>query len=193
MRYAFVIAAILLATSACDNGQTTTSPTAPSTSASTLNVVMKDSPYTDAQAVLVTFAPVDVEVSAGTFVSLPLVTAGNTRTCDLKQIAKTPDVLATGALTAGHYIGLRLIVTSAVIYLDNPSSGEPCASIISIPAGRSAAATIPSGDVRISQPFDISTIAATTITLDFQGDPSITQNSSGGYVLNPVITVDSVK
>jgi hypothetical protein len=193
MRYTFVIAAILLTAAACDKGQITTSPTAPSTSASTVNVVIKDSPFTDAQAVLVTFAPVDAEVSAADFVPLPLVAATATRTCDLKQIGKTPDVLATGALTAGHYIGLRLIVTSAVIYFDNPASGEPCASIISTPAGRSAAVAIPSGDVRISEPFDVSTISATTITLDFNGDASITQNAGGAYIMNPVITVDSVK
>jgi uncharacterized protein DUF4382 len=170
-----------------------TSPTAPSTAGSTLNVVLTDSPFTDAKAVLVTFSAVNVHLSGGAFVPLPFVGGATSRTCDLKKLTGAHDVLGTGQLTAGHYTQIRLDVDSAAIYFDNPSSSSPCATSIPAPAGRSASITVPSSEVILNREFDVTSTGATTVTLDFSGDQSIIQTGNGGYLMTPVISVVNVQ
>jgi hypothetical protein len=50
---------------------------------------------------------------------------------------------------------------------------------------------IPSGDVRLNREFDVPPV--TTVTLDFDGEHSITQTGSGRFVMTPVITVVGVQ
>jgi hypothetical protein len=102
--------------------------------------------------------------------------------------------LGAGPMTAGHYTQIRLIVSSAVIYLDNPSvSASPCAAAIAAPSGRSSPVTIPSGQVDLNREFDVKTSNTTTITLDFDGDQSVKETGNGTFQLAPVITVVSVQ
>ncbi len=161
------------------------------TSSGVATVMLQDSPFSDARAVLVTFSEVSVHLSGGDFVKLPF-TSGSTRTCDLKKLVGAQDVLGTGPLAPGHYTQIRLVVSGAVIYFDNASSGTACAGTIAAPMGRSAPVDVPSGDVRLNREFDLTT-AQTTITLDFDGDQSIKQTGNGKYMMNPVITVVSVQ
>jgi len=51
---------------------------------------------------------------------------------------------------------------------------------------------VPSGDLKLNREFDLTT-AQTTITLDFDGDRSIKQTGNGKYMMNPVVSVVSVK
>src|SRR2546423_1813357 len=126
------------------------SPSGPSNAGSTLNVMLKDSPFSDAKALLVTFSEVSAHVSgAGGFTVLPFAGGGTSRTCDLKKLATAQDILGTGTLAAGHYTQVRLVVTSAVLYFENPSSGAACAPSIAAPAGRTAAINVNSGDVKL--------------------------------------------
>jgi hypothetical protein len=193
MRHASsIILALTLATIAC--GSSASSPTAPSGAAATLNVVLKDSPFTDAKALLVTFTTVSVHGTGADFIALPFVSAALSRTCDLKKLQTAQDVLGTGPLSPGHYTQIRLVVSSAALYFDNASTGSPCASTIAAPSGRTAPVSVPSGDLKLNREFDVTSTAATTILLDFDGDQSVKQTGdAGGYVMTPVITVVSVK
>lgn len=138
-----------------------TAPSGPS-----FSVSMKDSPFTDAQALLVTFSEVSVHASGGSFNTLPFTGGASTRTCDLKKLTTATDVLGTGPLAAGHYTQIRLVVSSATLYFDNASSSTPCAPSIAAPAGRSAAVTVASGMVLLNREFDVAATGATT-TISF--------------------------
>jgi hypothetical protein len=168
------------------------SPTTPSTG-TTLNIVMTDSPFSDAKAVLVTFSGVSVHMAGGAFTTLPFTGGASTRTCDLKKLEGANDVLGTGTLPPGHYTEIRLVVASAAIYFDSTSSGNACAASIAAPAGRAAPVTIPSGDIRLNREFDVINSTTTTITLDFDGDQSLTQTGNDQYIMHPVIGVVSVQ
>src|ERR1051326_4310848 len=179
-----LVVAISVAFFACS------SPSSPSSSGSTLNVMIKDSPYSDAKALLVTFLEVSAHVSgAGGFNVLPFGGGGTSRTCDLKKLATAQDILGTGTLSAGHYTQVRLVVTSAVLYFDNASSGAACAPTIAAPAGRNAGVTVNSGDLKLNREFDVTSSGATTILVDFNGDQSIRQEGNGSYSMSPVIAV----
>ena len=188
---------LLAAASIAGCGSST--PTAPSggdtagpTGAGRATIMLQDSPFSDAKAVLVTFSDVSVHMSGGDFVTLPFASGASSRTCDLKKLVGAQDVLGTGPLAPGHYTQIRLVVSGAVIYFDNASSGTPCAATMAAPAGRNAPVDVPSGDLRLNREFDLTT-AQTTITLDFDGDRSIKQTGDGKYMMNPVVSVVSVK
>ena len=172
------------------------SPTTPSGSdgapTGRATIMLQDSPFSDAKAVLVTFSEVSVHMSGGAFVTLPFASGGSSRTCDLKKLVGAQDVLGTGPLAPGHYTQIRLVVSGAVIYFDNASSGTACATTMGAPAGRNAAVDVPSGDLKLNREFDLTT-AQTTITLDFDGDRSIKQTGNGKYMMNPVVSVVIVK
>ncbi len=170
------------------------SPSSPSGAASTLNVVLKDSPFSDAKALLVTFSEVSAHMSgSGGFTALPFTGGATSRTCDLKKLTSATDVLGTGTLTAGHYTQIRLTVSSAALYFDNASTGAACAPSMTEPAGTKAAITVPSGQVILNQEFDVTSTGATTITVDFNGDQSVQALGNGQYNMSPVITVVSVQ
>ena len=166
----------------------------PSTTGSTLSIMLKDSPYSDAKALLVTFSEVSAHVSgAGGFNVLPFAGGATSRTCDLKKLTTAQDVLGTGTLTAGHYTQIRLVVTSAVLYFDNASAGPACAPTIAAPAGSSAQVNVSSGDVKLNREFDVTSTGATTILVDFDGDGSVHAQGNGDYNMTPVISVVSVQ
>ncbi|MBI3403693.1 MAG: DUF4382 domain-containing protein [Acidobacteria bacterium] len=64
--------------------------------------MLKDSPYSDVKALLVTFSEVSAHASGGDFKTLAFTGGGTTRTCDLKKLTTGQDVLGTGPLAAGH-------------------------------------------------------------------------------------------
>ena len=79
---AFVAGIILCSAVACSNSEK--SSMGPTTT-STLTVMLTDTPFADATAVLVTFSDVSAHRSGG---SSPLTFAGgaSSRTCDLKRL-----------------------------------------------------------------------------------------------------------
>ena len=117
----------------------------------------------------------------------------NCRTCDLKKLVDAQDVLGVGPITAGHYTQIRLTVSSAAVYFDNPSSGPACATSIAAPSGGSASVTVSSGEVKLNREFDVAAGGATTILVDFDGDRSIVQTGAGNYRMSPVISIVSVQ
>ncbi len=182
------LAALPLAGCGSTPGGSTTSPTG----AGRATVMLQDSPFSDAKALLVTFSEVSVHMSGGDFVTLPFASGGSSRTCDLKKLVGSQDVLGAGPLAPGHYTQIRLVVSGAALYFDNPSSGGACGATINPPPGRSAVVDVPSGDLKLNREFDLTT-AQTTITLDFDGDRSIKQTGNGKYTMSPVVSVLSVK
>jgi uncharacterized protein DUF4382 len=182
-----ILAGVLAAAWAC-----TSSSTSP-TGGATLQVMLKDSPFSDAKALLVTFSEVSAHASGGDFMRLPFASGASSRTCDLKRLTTAQDILGTGSLPAGHYTQLRLTVTGATIYFDSASSGAPCAPSVVAVGGRTASVDIPSGELRLNREFDLTSTSTTTIVLDFDGDRSVHDTGGGRYVMTPVISIVSVQ
>ena len=181
------ILAAALGVMACGDSSTTPTDTG------SLRVMLKDSPFADAKAVLVTFTEVSAHLGGGDFQTLAFADSASSRTCDLKKLTSAQDVLGVGPLAKGHYTELRLEVSSARLYFDNASAGSACAPSIEPPAGAVASLTIPSGTVRLNREFDVATGTTTTILLDFDGDTSIVRTGIGSYIMTPVISIVSVE
>jgi len=170
------------------------SPTAPSSGSGVFSVGLTDAPFDDAQAVLVTFSQVAIHRDTDAdFVTVPFADGATARTCDLKKLETATDVLGVGTVAAGHYTQVRLVVQSAAVYFDAPSSSAACAPSIATPAGASATLDIPSGEVKLNRTFDVPVGGTTTMLLDFDGAQSIKQTGNGQYRMTPVIAVVSVE
>jgi len=185
---ASAIAAVLaVSTIACSD-----SPSSPSLSGGNFNLRLRDTPFTDAKAVLVTFSSVRAHRSDSDWTVVPFINAATSRTCDLKKLETSEDILGSAALPAGHYTQVRLVVQSATLFFDNASTGSACASSIAPPAGASAPLDIPSGEVKLTRGFDVSATSVMTMLIDFDGDGSIHATGNGRYMMSPVITILSV-
>ena len=185
----------------------------------TLIVTIKDSPFSEASALLVTFSEVSVHLSGtagtgtsdgdGEWMKLPFEApsggpAVTTRTCDLKRLETATDILGVGPLAAGHYTQIRLTVSSATIYkIDKTAATDPpCATILkatpplttpATPSEKGISVDVPSGTLKLNREFTLLTGGATTILLDFDGDKSVHQTGNGKYKMTPVISVVSVQ
>jgi hypothetical protein len=190
MKYlpASALAAVLaVSTIACSD-----SPSSPTLSGGNFNLRLRDTPFTDAKAVLVTFSSVRAHRSDSDWTVVPFINAATSRTCDLKKLETSEDVLGSAALPAGHYTQVRLVVQSATLFFDNASTGSACASSIAPPAGASATLDIPSGEVKLIREFDVSASTTMTMLVDFDGDQSIHLTGNGRYMMSPVMTILSV-
>ncbi len=201
---ASAVAALIVAVIACGGTTTPTSATTPAiqtngtstptpSGTGTLRVTVKDTPFSDAKAVLVTFSGVSVHASGGGWKTVPFADSATSRTCDLKQLQSATDILGVTSLDAGHYTQVRLIVSSAALYFTNPAATGPCAATIAAPAGDFANLTIPPGDIILNRPFDLAAAGAVTMLLDFDGDKSIIRTGNGAYKMQPVINIVSVQ
>jgi hypothetical protein len=191
--------AVAVGAASCSSSESTTSPSpgssgggGTSSGLGTLQVLMKDSPFSDAEAVLVTFNEVSAHHTGAAWQSLPFAESAAARTCDLKRLEEVTDLLGVGQLEAGHYTQLRLEVSRTRIYWDNPSTGPACAPTIIAPLGGFSEVTVPSGKIHLNRQFTIDAGATTTITLDFDGDKSLKQTGNGKYMMQPVIAIMSV-
>jgi hypothetical protein len=191
MRMIAVVAVLAAAGAMACGGDSVTSPSG----TGRLNLMIKDTPYSDARALLVTFSEVTAHRDGeGGFTRLPFGdTTAISRTCDLKKLVDRQDMLGVGALPDGHYTMVRLVVSSATLYFENPSEGPACSNVITPPLGRSANLEIPSGEVRLNRPFDVGEGAVTTMLIDFDGDRSVTETGNGRFRMTPVIGVVSVE
>jgi len=188
---AFVAAAACALSLGCGD-----SDTGPSGTTGTMRMMLKDSPFTDAKSLLVTFSEVDAhksDTADSSWAKIPFAAAATARTCDLKKLQTAQDVLGTGPLATGHYTQVRLVVSSAAVYFDNAATGDACAPTITAPAGRTASVTIPSGEVKLNREFDVSSGTTTTMLLDFDGDKSVRETGNGQFMMSPVISVVSVQ
>ena len=165
------------------------SPTSPDSNGN-FRLMLKDSPFSDAKSVLITFTGVSAHRDGeGGFTTI----GTGTRTCDLKKLQSSQDVLGVGTIPQGHYTQIRLVVSSAVIYFDNAASGSACAASIAAPAGRSSTVEIPSGEIKLNREFEVPASGATTMVLDFDGDKSIRETGNNRFMMSPVVAVVSVQ
>jgi len=156
------------------------------------NLQLKDSPFTDAKAVFVTFSSVRVHRTDSDWTPLTFANNATSRTCDLKKLETATDVLGAASLAAGHYTQVRLVVQSATLYFDNASSGAACAPTLNVPAGASAALDIPSGEVKLNREFDVTATSTMNMLIDFDGNQSVHQTGPGRYTMSPVISIVSM-
>jgi len=168
------------------------SPTSPGDRSGSLSIHMTDSPFSEAQAVLITFSEVSVHQENTDWTVVPFAAGATSRTCDLKQLEGAQDILGTEWLTAGRYTQIRLLVTAAALY-DAPAAAGPCAGTIDPPGDPIGEVEIPSGEVKLNRPFELAEESTTTIVLDFDGDQSIHETGNGRYIMRPVISVASVQ
>jgi hypothetical protein len=187
-----VIAVAAVAALAAGSAACSDSPSSPSFSGGNFNLRLRDTPFTDAKAVLVTFSSVRAHRSDSDWTQVAFASNATTRTCDLKKLETSEDVLGTGALPAGHYTQVRLVVQSSTLYFDNAAAGPACATTIAAPAGASAALDIPSGEVKLNREFDVTSSSSMTMLLDFDGNGSIHQTGNGRYMMSPVVSILSV-
>ena len=187
----FAVVGILAVASACGGPST-----GPSGGMGSLTVMLRDSPYSDAQSLLVTFSEVSVHRSDqanDAWTRLAFADGATARTCDLKKLQTAQDVLGAGPLAAGHYTQIRLVVSSGSLFFDNAATGNACAAAIPAPSGRSAVLEIPSGEVKLNREFDVDATSTTTILLDFNGDQSVHATGNGRFLMTPVIGIVSVQ
>jgi len=171
----------------------------------TLIVTIKDSPFSEASALLVTFSEVSVHLGTGTsdgdgeWMKLSFDEGATTRTCDLTRLKKVTDVLGTALLTDGHYTQIRLTVSSATLYKAGAATtgdacvADPTTSWPSTVSGTGFSVDVPSGTLKLNREFKIPPNSATTILLDFDADKSVHQTGNGKYKMTPVIGVVSVE
>jgi len=172
-----VIVACLMVGAACGESG---SPAGPSGAGGTFSLMLKDSPFSDAKSVLVTFSRVTAHRDTeDAFATLPFSGGATSRTCDLKKLENAQDILGVGTLAAGRYTQVRLVVSTATIYFDNAATGPACAASIAPPSGNHAALEIPSDVVRLNRQFEVSANGATTMLIDFDGERSIHQTGNG--------------
>ena len=162
------------------------SPSSPS-AGSNLTIMLKDSPFSDAKALLVTFSEVSAHVSGtGGFTPIPFSGGATSRTCDLKKLAAATDVLGTGTLDAGHYTQVRLSCRARRSTSTTRRVARPAG--VDYPRRRNTGHHVRRGtqsESRIRRDGD----GATTITLDFDGDQSVHAQGNGQYNMSPVIAV----
>jgi hypothetical protein len=158
----------------------------------TVVVRITDAPFSDAEAVFITFSDVSGRTAGGSFEHLPFVSGSPSRTCDMKHLyGGKQDLLAQGSVPEGHYTGLRFRISSGTLYFDNPTVLPACDATLGAPRGQHAPLTIATPEVIPDVSFDVRAGGTTTIVADLAGPNSIRGNS-GGYVLNAVIHIDSV-
>ena len=166
----------------------------PSGQTGSLTVNLKDGPYSDAMAMLVTFSAVSAHHADEEWQPLTFAGGASALTCDLKKLVNVFDVLGQGQLLAGHYTQLRLVVSGAQLYASPTPQADPaCAPTMTPPAGLIGTVEIPSGEVRLSRQFTIPEGGATKILLDFDGDRSVNAMGDGRFRMTPVITILSVE
>jgi hypothetical protein len=94
---------------------------------------------------------------------------------------------------AAGYSQVGLVVQSATVYVDNETAvSSPCGASIPAPGGRSAALTIPAGEVALPRNFDVRAGVETIMRLSFNAEQSIRLVGTNSFTYTPVFSVLSV-
>ncbi len=90
---------------------------------------------------------------------------------DLKALVNVSELLASGNVGTGKYTQIRIVVESVVGTLANGTLVE---------------FTVPSGELKINHPFNVTAGETTTLTVDIDLDKSIIENRPG-WKFKPVL------
>jgi hypothetical protein len=195
LRKSVLAVAVALAAFACGGDSDSSSNPASPDAAGSLNIRITDSPFGAAKAVLVTFSEVSVQRGSD-WTRLPFPDGStNSWMCDLKKLENNAqDLIASGSPAQGDYTWVRLVVSSARVYLQNAAqSPTPCAKTIPAPAGESYQMTIAESEGKDNGTFPVRATGPTNVLLDFDGESSITEPNTNSYVLRPVVRLISVQ
>ena len=96
------------------------------------------------------------------------------RSFDLIEIKGLEDVLTVGEVEVGRYTQIRMTIETVEVTIGD---GEP------------REATVPSGELRFTRPFDVMEDETTVLLLDFDADRMVTVSGSGKVIVKPVVTL----
>ena len=191
--------AVALAASACSDSPASPSGTPSGTSTPSSNpannarllVRLSAAPLPQGKAVLMTFSRLRIYRGSPTdFTDVAL--SGGQITCDMNRLTSDAEIAAS-AVPGAAYSQVGLVVQSATVYVDNETaSSSPCAASIPAPGGRSAALTIPSGEIALPRNFDVRTGVDTVMRLSFNAEQSIRLVGTNSFSFAPVFSVLSV-
>jgi uncharacterized membrane protein len=140
-----------------------------SSSTGKVTIMVKDLPAEWAH-VNVTFSEVRIH-QADTNDSGWIKLKTSSQSIDLKALVNVSEWLATGNVSTGKYTQVRIVVESVIgTMLDG--------AVVNF--------TVPSGELKINHPFNITAGDTITLTVDIDLAHSITHNSSG-WVFKPVL------
>ena len=93
------------------------------------------------------------------------------RSFDLIEIKGLEDVLTVGEVEVGRYTQIRMKIETVEVNI----------------GGELREATIPSGELRFTRPFDVMEDETTVLLLDFDADRMVTVSGSGKVIVKPVV------
>jgi len=99
---------------------------------------------------------------------------GKTKSFDLIEIKGLEEVLTVGEVEVGRYTQIRMTIEEVKVTIGD---GEP------------QIATVPSGELRFTRPFDVMEDETTVLLLDFDADRMVTVSGSGKVIVKPVVTL----
>jgi hypothetical protein len=151
---------------------------------------LRAAPLPQGKAVLMTFSRIRIYRGSPTeFTDVAL--SGGRITCDLNKLASEAEI-AVAAVPGTAYSQVGLVIQSATVYVDNETASSPCAASIPAPGGRSAALTIPAGEIALPSNFDVKTGVDTVMRLNFNTEQSIRVAGTNSFTFAPVFSVVSV-
>ena len=106
----------------------------------------------------------------GKWISIDL--SDNATTFDLLKIKGIEQFLGSSNVTAGKYTQVRLVVDSIKVALGNQAPQD---------------AEVPSKELKLVHPFDVSANGTTALVLDFDADKMVTVTGAGKIIVKPVI------
>lgn len=144
---------------------------APGNGVGTLDVYLQDAPAANWSHVYVTFDVIQVHpADAGNASDWTNVSLAQ-RTVDLASLKSVSSLVGSATLKAGMYTQLRIVVASA--------SGE-------MTNGTKVSFTVPSGELKTADPFNITTGQVTGLTIDINLSRSIVDAGST-WIFTPVL------
>jgi len=93
---------------------------------------------------------------------------------DLIEIKGLEEILTVGKVAVGRYTQIRMTIETVEVTIGD---GEP------------REATVPSGELRFTRPFDVMEDDTTVLLFDFDADRMVTVSGSGKVTVKPVVTL----
>ncbi len=137
----------------------------------TVSIYVKDQPV-EWSHVNITFSEVQIHPASVTNNSSGWVTLNIVNgTIDLVRLTNASSILASANVATGKYTQIRIVVTSATGVMTN---------------GTMVTFNVPSGELKTTHPFNVTSGQTSKLTLEFSLQHSIIQNPNG-WTFKPVL------